>query len=81
MGPTWGLQDPGGPHGGPMNLATWEGEPNKFNTEVAHSLSKNIYIDIYRAYESSLLFHSFTNMYVLAKYQLISSKAMNKTSS
>ena len=23
MGPTWGLQDPGGPHGGPMNLAIW----------------------------------------------------------
>ena len=23
MGPIWGLQDPGGPHGGPMNLAIW----------------------------------------------------------
>ena len=23
MGPTWGLQDPGGPHAGPMNLAIW----------------------------------------------------------
>ena len=23
MGPTWGRQDPGGPHVGPMNLATW----------------------------------------------------------
>ena len=23
MGPTWGRQDPGGPHGGPMNLAIW----------------------------------------------------------
>ena len=23
MGPTWGWQDPGGPHVGPMNLAIW----------------------------------------------------------
>ena len=25
MGPIWGLQDPGGPHVGPMNFAIWEG--------------------------------------------------------
>ena len=25
MGPTWGRQDPGGPHVGPMNLAIWVG--------------------------------------------------------
>ena len=25
MGPTWGQQDPGGPHVGHMNLAIWEG--------------------------------------------------------
>ena len=24
MGPTWGRQDPGGPHVGPMNLIIWE---------------------------------------------------------
>ena len=24
MGPIWGLQDPGGPHVGPMNFAIWE---------------------------------------------------------
>ena len=23
MGPIWGRQDPGGPHGGAMNFATW----------------------------------------------------------
>ena len=23
MGPIWGRQDPGGPHVGPLNLATW----------------------------------------------------------
>ena len=23
MGPIWGLQDPGGPHVGPMNFAIW----------------------------------------------------------
>ena len=25
MGPTWGRQEPGGPHVGPMNLAIWVG--------------------------------------------------------
>ena len=25
MGPTWGRQDPGGPHVGPMNFAIWAG--------------------------------------------------------
>ena len=24
IGPIWGRQDPGGPHVGPMNFATWE---------------------------------------------------------
>ena len=24
MGPIWGRQDPGGPHVGPMNFATWD---------------------------------------------------------
>ena len=24
MGPTWGRQDPGGPHIGPVNFAVWE---------------------------------------------------------
>ena len=24
MGPTWGRQDPDGPHVGPMNLAIWD---------------------------------------------------------
>ena len=24
MGPTWGRQDPGGPHVGHMNLAIWD---------------------------------------------------------
>ena len=23
MGPTWGRQDPGGPHVGPMNIVIW----------------------------------------------------------
>ena len=24
MGPTWGREDPGGPHVGPMNFAVWD---------------------------------------------------------
>ena len=27
MGPTWGRQDPGGPHVGPINIAIW-GSPH-----------------------------------------------------
>ena len=27
MGPTWGLQDPGGPHEDPMNLVIWKDTP------------------------------------------------------
>ena len=29
MGPIWGWQDPGGPHVGPMNLASWVPFVNK----------------------------------------------------
>ena len=29
MGPTWGRQDPGGPHVGPINFAIWEVYLNK----------------------------------------------------
>ena len=37
MGPTWGWQDPGGPHLGHMNLAIWE-EFTEFDTvpQLAH---------------------------------------------
>ena len=28
MGPTWGLQDPAGPHVGHMNLAIWDAKKN-----------------------------------------------------
>ena len=31
MGPHWGRQDPGGPHVGPMNFATWELNHQYFN--------------------------------------------------
>ena len=35
MGPTWGRQDPGGPHVGPMNLAIWEA----FSTYAQQSIN------------------------------------------
>ena len=35
MGPTWGWQDPGGPHVGPMNLAIWV-IWSTWNYEVSH---------------------------------------------
>ena len=34
MGPTWGRQDPGGPHVGPMNLAIWVA----FDTHILYLL-------------------------------------------
>ena len=27
MGPTWGREDPGGPHDGHMNFAIWDMQP------------------------------------------------------
>ena len=36
MGPTWGRQDPGGPHVGPMNLALWDGLFILWNTVRCH---------------------------------------------
>ena len=37
MGPTWGRQDPGGPHVGPMNLVSWEGYSFSGFPHVAHT--------------------------------------------
>ena len=37
MGPTWGRQDPGGPHVGPMNLVIWVESEICLNTETAIS--------------------------------------------
>ena len=33
MGPTWGQQDPGGPHVGPMILSIWEGKAIKLDPD------------------------------------------------
>ena len=37
MGPTWGRQDPGGPHAGPMILALWVGHLNRYSGEYSAS--------------------------------------------
>ena len=39
MGPTWGRQDPCGPHVGPMNLAIWVGYPQHAHFVDNHSMS------------------------------------------
>ena len=36
MGPTWGRQDPGGPHDGHMKLAIWEGAEINHSTVQKH---------------------------------------------
>ena len=36
MGPTWGRQDPGGPHVGHMNLAIWDVYVQHRNTSCGH---------------------------------------------
>ena len=45
MGPTWGRQDPGGPHVGPMNFAI-RGDISVFNgvylTRLLHSWQHNL---------------------------------------
>ena len=37
MGPIWGRQDPGGPHGGPMNFVIWECLTFQRSTEWLYS--------------------------------------------
>ena len=41
MGPTWGWQDPGGPHVSPMDLAIWE-ITHKLTTCIVQANNKNI---------------------------------------
>ena len=48
MGPTWGRQDPGGPHVGHVNLAIWDGN-NATNTKIDHSVVKS-FIHVYMTY-------------------------------
>ena len=40
MRPIWGRQDPGGPHGGPMNFAIWDdlGSNTVWSIKCAHVL-------------------------------------------
>ena len=35
MGPIWGRQDPGGPHVGPMDFASWDW--HKSDAEIIHA--------------------------------------------
>ena len=45
MGPTWGPQDPGGPHVGPMNLAIRETtSPKGLSGEKSYLRKKGCYI-------------------------------------
>ena len=54
MGSTWGRQDPGGPHDGPMNFAIWEG-----SLEDAWLLAERSEIVLYcKAVSSVALTHS-----------------------
>ena len=41
MGPIWGLQDPGGPHVGPMNFAIWDVLFGEYKIESAMSVYDN----------------------------------------
>ena len=44
MGPTWGRQDPGGPHVGPMNLAIRE-DLDKMAAIFQNSIFKSILLN------------------------------------
>ena len=41
MGPSWGWQDPGGPHVGPMNFAIWEHNKRQESLKCQH-ISRDI---------------------------------------
>ena len=44
MGPTWGRQDPGGPHVGHMNLAIWGTKPSLYNLRHLQTVITNYWI-------------------------------------
>ena len=46
MGPTWGRQNSGGPHVGPMNLAIWVATPVEHSCLSSYVMSYAYYIDI-----------------------------------
>ena len=46
MGPTWGRQDPGGPHVGPMNLAIWF-VPRWLSCKVLSHITRSIFSKIF----------------------------------
>ena len=48
MGPTWGRQDPCGPHVGPMNLAIWDSHL-KCNSDLAESCLPTAYCSVIRS--------------------------------
>ena len=50
MGPTWGRQDPGGPHVGPMNPAIWV-----INASVSYNAQSAFLYNIFRVRLASLL--------------------------
>ena len=42
MGATWGRQEPGGPHVGPMNFAIWDAPVDTLSQIVVISGSRNV---------------------------------------
>ena len=52
MGPTWGRQDPGGPHVGPMNPAIWENGFKRF-------------LSVFNVYKCSLAYTHFAPRLIL----------------
>ena len=55
MGPTWGRQDPGGPHVGPMNFAIWDVVTLEFET-VFDSAGKGVDLLWFLCDEDSWIF-------------------------
>ena len=47
MGSTWGQQDPGGPHAGPMNLAIWVAISQSRNTLAKYPTMHDLVTDMY----------------------------------
>ena len=53
MGPTWGRQDPGGPHVGPMILAIWDMMQDVAISESLHDVIPNSIQDLEKISQSS----------------------------
>ena len=70
LGPTWGRQDPDGPHVGPMNLAIWERLCRHILCNILHQAL--IEVKLVNGVFIMMVLHWNENVAILMKFLLLS---------